>query len=75
MSDTINNLTNQINELRQAIKETEFQKQKELHELVTNHRQEKVDLEHNYEEKVTNHSYGDKTVMSWVDVISSVVSC
>ena len=56
MTDTINDLTNQINELRQAVKETEFQKEKELHELVTKHRQEKVDLEHNYEGKVINHS-------------------
>lgn len=57
-SDIIADLKNQITELQQTVKETEFQKQNEIKELISLHGQEKANLEHNYEKKI--HSIEDE---------------
>jgi hypothetical protein len=43
-----------VGELRRELKSTEQQKQNEIQQLAGLHRQERADLEHNFENKVSS---------------------
>ncbi|KAL9956211.1 hypothetical protein ACROYT_G037657 [Oculina patagonica] len=51
-TDTIAELESQINQLKQALQDTEFQRQRQLRELESAHKQEKLNLEHLNEKKI-----------------------
>ncbi|CAB3992562.1 Hypothetical predicted protein, partial [Paramuricea clavata] len=53
-SSAITKLKNDVGELRRELKSTEQQKQNEIQQLAGLHRQERADLEHNFENKIRN---------------------
>ncbi|XP_073246209.1 centrosomal protein of 112 kDa-like [Porites lutea] len=51
-TDTIAELESQVTQLKQALQDTEFQRQRQLRELEAAHKQEKLNLEHLHEKKI-----------------------
>lgn len=51
-TDTIAELETQVNQLKQALQDSEFQRQRQLRELESAHKQEKLNLEHLHEKKI-----------------------
>lgn len=51
-TDTIAELETQVTQLKQALQDTEFQRQRQLRELEATHKQEKLNLEHLHEKKI-----------------------
>lgn len=51
-TDTIAELETQVNQLKQALQDAEFQRQRQLRELESTHKQEKLNLEHLHEKKI-----------------------
>lgn len=51
-TDTIGDLESQVTQLKQALQDVEFQRQRQLRETEASHKQEKVNLEHLYEKKI-----------------------